>query len=107
MDLSSFNIPASEDQPIQAIIARRRRQILVHSVIYYVLDDELVTDATFDRWCRELVALQDAYPDDAAQAPLAEEFHGFTGSSGFDLPLTDPHYVHLAQALLRHRPEIA
>ncbi|WP_375790254.1 DNA ligase LigA-related protein [Paenibacillus agricola] len=35
------------------LIARRRRQIFVHSAIYYRLGTSVIDDATFDRWGRE------------------------------------------------------
>lgn len=93
VDLTGFVIPAAEPDPVYAIIARRRRQILVHSVLYYALDAPVISDHLFDRWCKDLVQLQAAYPTSAAQAPHAEAFADFTGSTGFDLPLEDPDAV--------------
>ena len=43
-----------EKENIIALIRRRRRQILVHSCLYYKLDTNLITDEEFDKWCGEL-----------------------------------------------------
>lgn len=103
MNLDRFRIPGSERDPIAAIIARRRRQILIHSIIYYGLDDSLVPDARFDEWCRDLVELQEAFPERRDEGPYAEAFSGFTGATGFDLPLHDPGALERARSLLRGR----
>lgn len=39
------------------------RQIEKHNYRYYVLDDPLVPDAEYDRLLRELIALEEEYPD--------------------------------------------
>lgn len=72
------------------LINRRRRQILVHSIIYYRHNTSIIDDATWTKWALELVELQKQYPEIAREAPYAEEFKNFDGSTGFDLPLDDP-----------------
>jgi hypothetical protein len=57
----------SED--ISELILRRRRQFLVHSFLYYVLDESIISDATYDKWCVELVELQRKYPSLAKKLP--------------------------------------
>lgn len=69
----------------RTLIQRRRLQIMVHSVIYYRFGTSLVTDQTFDNWCRQLVRLQAKYPKIAKHAPYAKDFENFTGVTGFDL----------------------
>jgi hypothetical protein len=54
---------------ITALIIRRRRQFLVHSFLYYMLDESIIDDTTYDRWCVELVNLQRKHPDLAASLP--------------------------------------
>lgn len=103
VDLRKFVIPAAETDPVFAIIARRRRQILVHSVLYYALDAPVISDHEFDQWCRELVKLQATYPDQAAHAPHAAAFADFTGSTGFDLPLDAPASVSRALEIVSSR----
>jgi NAD-dependent DNA ligase adenylation domain len=74
------------DNKILELISRRRRQILVHSFLYYQLNESLIDDYTFDTWSRELVNLQSRYPTEAMKSVYAKEFKGFDGSSGYDLP---------------------
>jgi hypothetical protein len=87
-------------EAIVELITRRRRQILVHSVIYYRWNDSVIDDHTFDRWSKELAELQQQYPDFAAECEWHEGFKNFDGSSGFDLPLHDPQAVNMAHRLL-------
>jgi hypothetical protein len=84
-------------------IAQRRRQILVHSIIYYRFDDSIISDHKWVGWARELVELQAQYPEIAASCPLAEAFKDFNASTGYDLPLGDPHYGAVARWLLERR----
>lgn len=85
---------------IYALINRRRRQLLVHSVIYYRLNENLVTDDIWASWGRELVELQERYPDIADEIPYADAFRDFDPSTGYNLPLTDPWAVNTARYLL-------
>ncbi|WP_413063073.1 DNA ligase LigA-related protein [Siminovitchia sp. 179-K 8D1 HS] len=72
-------------QNVKEKIKQRRRQIIVHSYIYYYLNNSVISDHIYDRWCNELVELQEKYPDIASECEFAEEFKGFTGETGFDL----------------------
>lgn len=47
---------------IRELIHRRRSQIIVHSVLYYRLDETLISDSQFDLWSIELVKLQSDTP---------------------------------------------
>lgn len=85
---------------IAAKISQRRRQVLVHSIIYYRFDENIVPDHKWMQWAQELVALQQEHPALAAQCPLAKEFEGWTGESGFQLPMADPYWVGRAQWLI-------
>ena len=86
-------------------ISRRRRQILVHSIIYYRLGDSIVSDFKWAEWAKELCALQEQYPDIAKACPLDDAFKGFDASTGFLLPLGDPHYHAVARRLLDYHKE--
>ena len=88
---------------IQALINQRRRQVLVHSIIYYILDDSIITDAKWTQWATELEELQKQYPDIAEQCVYADAFRGFDHSSGFDLPLHDEWATRKAMQLLKWR----
>ena len=54
-------------------IAKRRRQIIVHRYIYYVLSTSLITDLQYDMWDRELTSLVAQYPEAAATAAYADD----------------------------------
>lgn len=62
---------------IKEIIQRRRLQILVHSYIYYRLNDMVVPNATFDHWARELIDLQKKYPELCKEVALYDIFADF------------------------------
>lgn len=94
---------AVPDSNIVSLITRRRRQIIVHSIIYYRLNDSIISDSTFDKWARELVELQEKYPKEASEAMYAKEFIGFDGSTGFYLVMVGD-LIFLAERLLKmHR----
>ena len=46
---------------IRELILRRRRQLLVHSVIYYRFNENLISDQTWSNWAVELEKLQKEY----------------------------------------------
>ena len=85
---------------VAELLNRRRRQILVHSIIYYKMDDNLISDSAWSAWATELEELQKKYPDIAAKVPYAEEFKDFDHSTGMNLPLDDPWAVNKARQLL-------
>lgn len=86
-------------------IHRRRRQILVHSIIYYNFDDNLITDAVYDTWARELAQLQRDHPHISELVHYHyEAFKDFTTSTtGFNLPLRDVRANKIAWWLLQDR----
>ena len=84
----------------RALILRRRTQILVHSCIYYHYNTNLVTDATWQKWADELVVLQKKYPSIAERVDYHESFKDFDGTTGFDLPITNPEVIRKARQLI-------
>ena len=93
----------SERLSIAKLITRRRRQILVHSVIYYRLNDNIISDQQWSEWALELENLQTQHPDIASECPLADAFKDFDHSTGENLPLDDPWALNKAQYLLMLR----
>ncbi|SEN20936.1 hypothetical protein [Paenibacillus sp. OV219] len=91
---------------IYSRIKQRRYQILVHSYIYYQRMTSIIDDATFDRWSRELVQLQERHPDIADTVDFAKEFKGFDGTTGFDLPYGLPRIQMIGNNLLSSRRDI-
>lgn len=73
-------------EDIKALIKQRRRQLTVHAFGYYRLNDNIVSDYTYDKWSNELVELQSKHPDIAREVELHEYFEDFDGSTGFHLP---------------------
>ena len=94
-------IPIIYSDPIAEKIQRRRYQILVHSLIYYELNMNLVSDATWASWAKELVQLQALHPDTACKVIFADAFKSFDGSTGFNLPYKDAQIVNIAHRLLK------
>lgn len=92
---------------IAELLNRRRRQILVHSVIYYKMNENLISDSTWSKWATELEELQAKYPNIAAKVPYAEEFREFDHSTGMNLPLDDPWAINKARQLLALKRKVA
>lgn len=89
-----------EELPYASLIQQRRCQMLIHSRIYYVLDENLITDKQFDDWGKELVQLQKDYPDIASKVCFAKAFEDWDASTGAFLPLKDEWVIRKAQQLL-------
>jgi len=88
------------DQTRQEKIRQRRAQMLIHSCIYYHLDDSIVSDHTWQRWADELCDLQCEHKEGIGY--YDEDFEGWDGSSGFNLPLRHPAILGRAQQILEH-----
>lgn len=67
---------------IVELIHRRREQMLVHSYIYYKLNDNIIDDATWSKWAMELQELQNTYPEISKQVDDYELFESWDGSTG-------------------------
>lgn len=100
-----LSLAGVEADEIRTLILRRRLQILVHSCIYYELDDNLIPDSTWSAWATELAELQEKYPTIASRVDYHEAFKGFDGSTGFNLPLRSPEIMGKAQYLLKLHKE--
>lgn len=75
--------------PIQKLsekIRQRRTQMLVHSYLYYELDENIVDDHKWQQWADELVELQKQKSEIGF---YDEAFHDWTGASGAFLPFDD------------------
>ena len=77
--------------------------MLIHSCIYYRLNDNYVSDSKWSEWAFELSELQDKYPKISEQVTLYEYFKDWDGSSGAFLQLDLPWVVKKAQDLLAYR----
>ncbi len=80
---------------------RRQRQILVHSFLYYKLNESIITDLTYDQWCMELVDLQEQYPELAKKTAYYNICQHFDRSgSGFFIKNYPPEIISTAFHLL-------
>ena len=89
--------PPTEAEWAKDRIEYLRKKLLVHSIVYYRLNESIVTDNKWAQWAMELERLTRDYPDIAQNAFLAEEFKDFDHSTGYNLPLETPWAV--AQAI--------
>lgn len=62
--------------------------MLIHSCLYYHLDNNVITDKKWDEWARELRDLQKQYPEISKQVTLYEYFSDWDASTGAFLPIT-------------------
>lgn len=89
-----------KDLEVAEKIQHRRLQILIHSCLYYEMNSNIIPDQKFDKWAHELADLQQRYPNIAREVRYAEDFEGFDGSTGMDLPIHEPEIVERAERLL-------
>lgn len=85
---------------IKSLIEQRRRQMLVHSCIYYRHDKSIVSDQQFDKWAKELVELQALFPELAKECVYAEYFDDWDGTTGYHLPTWLPEVERKARQLI-------
>ena len=73
---------------------------MVHSIIYYRMNDNLISDNQWAEWALELEALQNKYPEIAKTCVYADGFEDFDHSTGCNLPLDDQWGVRTAEYLI-------
>lgn len=90
-------------QSIEEKIKQRRAQMLVHSCIYYELNDNIVSDHLWQEWADELVELQAKHPDKCSIGFYDKQFEDWTGATGNHLPHRDQWVIRKARHLLDRR----
>jgi hypothetical protein len=91
------------DTKIVELIRRRRLQIMIHSIIYYNMNTNIISDNKWSKWAFELVSLQEKYPKESLIAVYHKEFKGFDGSTGFDIAQNaDDWAIGTAQDLVKY-----
>lgn len=92
--------------PAASRIVQRRTQMFVHSYLYYVLDQPIVSDHTWQRWADDLTLMQRNHPK-LVTGFYDEDFADWDGSTGMHLPQY-PWVVERGAQLLRlhGRPEL-
>lgn len=91
----------NKEECIKALILRRRLQVWVHSVIYYNMDANIISDATWSRWAEDLECLQTMYPEFANEVEYADVFADFDHSTGSNLPTDNDRINGIAAYLLK------
>ena len=97
---------AINTEKILARINQLQRCIIVHSVIYYRLDMNLIEDTIFDHASKELVDLQEKHRELAEKSACWEQMKDFEGSTGYHLATPEfisanPWALEKAQYLLK------
>lgn len=95
-------------KPVQSIcdkIQQRRYQILVHSLLYYELDCNIISDSDWSKWAKELEDLQHKYPLESSQVIFSNKFKDFSSDSGYYLDYKDEQIIDIAYRLLNSRGE--
>jgi hypothetical protein len=91
---------------IEELIRRRRSQILVNSYMYYQMNTNLISDHTYDMWCKQLSELQTNYPEESNNVEFYHKyFINFDGSTGYHLP-KDPWMHEMCLKLLAYHRKI-
>lgn len=63
-----------------------QRVIILHSYIYYELDDNVISDREYDARAKELVKYKNEYPDLWKSSEYYKQFgDDYNGSTGFTL----------------------
>lgn len=86
----------------QIRIKKLRDLLLIHSCIYYHLNDSIVSDAVWQDWANELRTLQEQNNSDIDY--FDNEFKEWDGTTGHHLPIT-AWILHKANQLLRYRDD--
>lgn len=85
-------------------INRRERQILVHSYIYYNLNDNILEDHQYDAIARDLAKLIREYPEEFLRSKYYNIFINFGQDgcySGYNIPHNQPETIHNAINVLK------
>jgi len=101
---TAFNNMTTE-QTIKEKIKQRRSQMLVHSYLYYVIDEPIIEDDKWQRWADELATLQKYNPKSCNIDFYDEAFKDWNGDTGFKLPLKDPDVIKKAMQIKRLHEE--
>lgn len=89
----------NEVQTLSEKIRQRRTQMMVHSYLYYVMDENVIDDDTWQRWADELVELQ---KQKKVIGFYDKEFADWTGATGMHLP-RDKWIVQRTKSLLSYK----
>lgn len=100
MSLESF-FEQSNDDLIKSKIRQRRAQMLIHSCLYYELNESIVSDHKWQEWADELEKLQTDNPDCMKLDFFDNEFRDWSGATGNHLPHRHPWVLKQSQYILK------
>ena len=85
---------------MNSLLQQKLRQFLVHSYLYYKLDESVISDLDYDRICIELKDLLKKHPDeDTSFRKIAEKSIG-NEASGYNIRQYPPQIVSASMHLL-------
>lgn len=93
-----------EKEHIKSEILRRRKQIMVHSCLYYRMSTNIISDFAYDMIGKRLGKLQQEYPELSKEVDYYYEyFKDYTPecTSGYNLPIANQDVVGTAEYILR------
>lgn len=61
------------------------RYVIIHSIIYYELNESVISDKMFDKKSAALVRLMQKYPEELENSEYYRAIYDFDGSTGFHL----------------------
>lgn len=97
---NTYDLFTGDELMIAELIQQRRLQLLVHSRIYYELNNNIISDHKWDAWARELKTLQEQYPNISEKVMYYEAFKDWDASTGAFLPLHDEWVVRKANQMI-------
>ena len=93
--------PFASIEQIQALIRRRRAQMLIHSCIYYEMNENVISDHLWQHWADELDRIQKDWPELCQIDFFDNEFRDWSGATGNHLPHRHPWVYNKALYILR------
>ena len=63
-----------------------QRHIIIHSILYYVYDNSVISDKRYDLLSKQLTGLMKENPEEYKKTNYYYCMYDFDGSTGFDLP---------------------
>lgn len=66
---------------MQELVNRRMNQMLVHSYLYEIVGEPIISDRLWDIWAKELSTLLKQYPESIEEHPYGQAFKDWTGDT--------------------------
>lgn len=104
--MKTYELFTGDELVIAEKIQQRRYQLLIHSCIYYHLNQNIISDKQWDEWARELRDLQNQYPSISKQVTLYDYFKDWDASTGAFLPITNDWVIMLSKKVLKFNSKV-